>query len=550
MPTIRTLSCFSGIGGLDLGLESGGCEIVAQCESWEPARRVLQRHWPHLEIYPDVATLVPDVGAVDLIAAGFPCTDISHVGSKAGITGSQSGLVEHVFRLSRLLQPRWVLLENVPNLLVLHSAAGIRHLTAQFERLGYRWAYRVVDARFTGVPQRRPRVLVLASSDGDPADVLLGEDAGNHEAKVAPPEAGFYWTEGRHGTGLVFGAVPTLKGGSTIGLPSAPAVWFPRNPHGRRFLLPSVEDGEALQGLPRGWTRPAVRSGEPDHRWKLIGNAVPTGIGAWVAERITGAAGSPSTSTAAHAVMLDRHRQGRWPDAAWGCKGTAWRADVSRFPRHSAMIELTDIIRPFESSALSHRATSGFLRRLDESRLKVPADFYADLEHHQSETRPVLTKQTSTWPTTDATRARMSRQPQRDTRPEMLLRRALFARGFRYRVQYRPVRDLRRRLDIVFTRARVAVDVRGCFWHACPAHGSNPTLNADRWQAKLNRNAARDADTEAILVANGWTVIVVWEHDDIPTAADCIAHVVQERLSSASCAGIVRVGDGATGGRH
>ncbi|MBF9328598.1 DNA mismatch endonuclease Vsr [Mycobacteroides chelonae] len=531
----RTISGFSGIGGLDYGLEQGGCEILAQCESWEPARRVLADRWPDLEVHPDITTADFDVDDVDLLAAGFPCTDISHAGSKAGISGPQSGLVDHVFRLAEVHHPRWILLENVPNLLVLQRASGIRYLTSRLELLGYRWAYRVVDARFTGLPQRRHRVLLLAGRGyADPAAVLFGDDAGVPDEIAHPPSdhraSGFYWTEGRHGVGLVAGAIPTLKGGSTIGLPSAPAIWFPGNSLGRRFLLPGVEDGEALQGLPRGWTRAAVGEGERDQRWKLIGNAVPPAIGRWVAQRLVTA---PDRTTAAvwcgddkaAGQTFDRNA-GRWPDAAWGTNRQMWRVAATRWPLQENLLPLTDFVDAHDVKALSHRATTGFLRRLDESRLPVPAPFYADLEEHQSVTRPPLATNKNRWDGGASTRARMSRQAQRDTKPELLLRRHLYALGLRYRLQYRPIRDLRRRLDIVFTSARVAVDVRGCFWHACPLHGTRSGMNADRWSTKLERTAERDANTADLLVAHGWTVVVVWEHDDLAKAARRIATIV------------------------
>ena len=108
----------------------------------------------------------------------------------------------------------------------------------------------------------------------------------------------------------------------------------------------------------------------------------------------------------------------------------------------------------------------------------------------------------------------MSRQATRDTSPEMALRRRLHAAGYRYRVDYPPLRGLRRRADIVFTRRKVAVFVDGCFWHRCPEHGTSPASNSAWWKAKLDRNVERDADTNRLLTEAGWTVIRVWEHED------------------------------------
>jgi len=112
----------------------------------------------------------------------------------------------------------------------------------------------------------------------------------------------------------------------------------------------------------------------------------------------------------------------------------------------------------------------------------------------------------------------MSRQATRDTAPEILLRRFLHGLGLRYRVHVRPLPHLRRTADIVFTRAKVAVFVDGCFWHCCPEHGTAPAANGDWWAAKLNRNIERDAETNRRLIEDGWSVVRVWEHED-PTVA-------------------------------
>jgi len=123
----------------------------------------------------------------------------------------------------------------------------------------------------------------------------------------------------------------------------------------------------------------------------------------------------------------------------------------------------------------------------------------------------------------------MSRQASRDTTPELLLRCRLHAQGLRYRVHRRPLPELRRTADIVFSRARVAVFVDGCFWHGCPEHGTAPKTNADWWAAKLARNAERDTETDALLADAGWSVVRVWEHEE-PEAA---AARVQEALAAA-----------------
>lgn len=124
----------------------------------------------------------------------------------------------------------------------------------------------------------------------------------------------------------------------------------------------------------------------------------------------------------------------------------------------------------------------------------------------------------------------MQRQARRDTGPEVALRRVLHARGLRYRLDVRPVPTVRRRADLVFRRARVAVFVDGCYWHRCPLHGTQPKANTHWWREKLDRNARRDRDTDVRLAAAGWTVMRVWEHEDPEVAAERVAAVVRGRV--------------------
>jgi DNA mismatch endonuclease (patch repair protein) len=132
---------------------------------------------------------------------------------------------------------------------------------------------------------------------------------------------------------------------------------------------------------------------------------------------------------------------------------------------------------------------------------------------------------------TPAIRRRMQGQRRRDTRAELALRRELHRRGLRYRLDQPVVPGTRRRrVDIVFLGAKVAVSVDGCFWHGCAAHGvAEHRVNAWYWPAKIERNRARDADTDARLSAEGWAVVRVWEHDDPVAAADRIERIVRRR---------------------
>lgn len=115
----------------------------------------------------------------------------------------------------------------------------------------------------------------------------------------------------------------------------------------------------------------------------------------------------------------------------------------------------------------------------------------------------------------------------RDTAPELALRRAVHALGLRYRVAARPDPALRRTADLVFTRARVAVFLDGCYWHGCPEHHRLPATHIDYWSAKVLRNRERDADTDERLRAAGWTVLRFWEHEDPLVAARAVERAVR-----------------------
>lgn len=370
----RMVGLFAGIGGLELGLSEHGWHTELLCEIDPGARAVLSAHFAGVPVQPDVTRLRALPAGTELVAAGFPCQDLSQAGRTAGIRGDRSGLVDEVFRLVRRRRgPRWLLIENVPFMLQLGSGEAMRHITDALSDLGYMWAYRVVDARAFGLPQRRQRVLMLASRTEDPRTVLFGEDAG---AKLddEPDEhpCGFYWTEGVRGLGWAVNAVPTLKGGSTIGIASPPAVRLPSG----EIVTPGITDGERLQGFDPDWTLPALDAPgvRPGHRWKLVGNAVSVRMASWVGYRLS----SPQPYDGGNEIELTRSQ--RWPIAAWGQDRRAYMVPMSTWPVHDPYEDLGGFLD--ESRLLSARATAGFLRRARSGSLRFPAGFLDDVETH------------------------------------------------------------------------------------------------------------------------------------------------------------------------
>lgn len=392
MPSsLKFAGLFAGIGGVELGFQRAlGDQLdpVLLCESWDPARRVLGNRFGGVCVHPDVRTLTALPERLDVLAAGFPCTDLSQAGRTAGIRGEQSRLVEHLFAALRLADSRegrlpWLLIENVSNMLVLDRGRAMRFLVDELEALGYRWAYRVVDSRFTGVPQRRRRVLLVASRAEDPRTVLFADDVGPlPQSSLREDAFGFYWTEGLRGLGWGHDAIPTFKGGSTVGIPSAPAIWLPDEDLSRRFVTPGIEDAEELQGFERGWTAAAEeRTGRNGPRWKLVGNAVTTGVAEWVARRLIDP-GSFESRTEQWSA------QRGWPTAAWGESGRVWRVDVSEFPEWTPYRHLREIVHVDQTQPLTHRSAAGFWGRLQRGNLGRYPGFREDVAEYVEATRP------------------------------------------------------------------------------------------------------------------------------------------------------------------
>ena len=133
---------------------------------------------------------------------------------------------------------------------------------------------------------------------------------------------------------------------------------------------------------------------------------------------------------------------------------------------------------------------------------------------HRPSDRPAASSET--------VRSRMSRQRNKDTAPEVQVRKILHARGARFRTDVKLESDLRTRADLAWRGLRLAVFIDGCFWHGCPEHATRPASNAEWWAEKLDANVARDRRTDALLADRGWTVRRYWEHEDQERVADDI----------------------------
>lgn len=175
-------SLFSGIGGLELGLEWAGLGPVRwQVERDEFCRRVLARHWPDARRYDDVRTVGADLERVDVICGGFPCQDVSSAGKRAGLAGDRSGLWREFARVVEVTQPRWVVVENVAS----GATRWVDQVVRDLGQLGYESLPVPVSASDVGAPHRRSRVFIVARH----ADDARQHAVAVHAAVAGPPRA-------------------------------------------------------------------------------------------------------------------------------------------------------------------------------------------------------------------------------------------------------------------------------------------------------------------------------------------------------------------------
>lgn len=186
---MRVGSLFSGVGGMDLGLEQAGHEIVWQVEWDKDCQAVLRHRFPQTALKTDILlytqgqhknrvkhglTLPP----VDMVVGGFPCQDVSVAGQRKGLAGERSGLFFAFMRLLKILRPlpQIVMLENVPGLLSSHGGRDFHAVLAALAERGFRRGYRILDSQHFGVPQRRRRVFIVGcarASGIDPREILF-----------------------------------------------------------------------------------------------------------------------------------------------------------------------------------------------------------------------------------------------------------------------------------------------------------------------------------------------------------------------------------------
>ena len=313
----------------------------------------------------------------------------------------------------------------------------------------------------------------------------------------------------------------------------------------------TVRETARVMTFPDSW-KPAGPRGE---QMRQLGNAVPVLLGKKFAEAVAEALSYASDHLAGNPAENNEKVTAGWkgaapPARAWKrTRGTssaceqdtaAGGHDQRVVPLDAGRIALGSVaLRVFPKS----RRIRAYLRWSDRGRTREKylgeVDAATRLENLQQawilardqgaalpDGSILEAAARSSWASSVDVRAAMRGNRSKDTKPELRLRKELYAIGLRYRVSTRPLPGIRRSADIVFTRPRVAVFVDGCYWHGCPQHYRPSTRNTEFWSEKIDANRRRDSEANQLLGQAGWHVIRVWEHEDPAVAARRIAELV------------------------
>lgn len=296
-------SLFSGIGGFDLGFENAGMTCKWQCEIDRDCTTVLEKHWKEIRRYDNVKQIGRgNAETVDLICGGFPCQDVSIAGRRKGLAGERSGLWFEFARIIGELSPRWVVIENVPGLLSSNRGKDLLAILDYLAELRFGVAWRILDAQYFGVPQRRRRIFIVGSFGNGNAGKVLFEPAWGKRNTPKSRRKGTYDSrtiancittrEGQRQNDTIDTLLPVWDFHAQDGdvrlqdetMPTVTARYGTGGNNvpyiGVRRLMP-VECAR-LQGFPDDWNSDLSDA----KRYKQFGNAVCVPVAEWIGRRI------------------------------------------------------------------------------------------------------------------------------------------------------------------------------------------------------------------------------------------------------------------------
>ncbi len=364
---MKYISCFSGIGGLE-----GTSAPVQVCELDQDCRTVLSRKFPDAAIHDDIRTFRPS--QVDVVAGGWPCQDISVAGNQAGLMGSRSSLLYELLRVSRECQAKTLIAENVSNLLRMNGGNEFHSSLAAIHEAGFPFiSWRVFNARDFGLPQHRTRLILVGSKTREVSNSLFRDVPQNLDMAVdvakSTRAAGFYWTAGTHSINYSRGYTPTVKVGSSLSIPSPPAIHY-----GDIVRLLSPSEALRLQGF----TLDPFEGIAASSVYRMAGNAVARPLGKWVFDGVANGLQPERlpTSPGDHRWLIPSC-------ASYLSVGMSIDGVAESYPPPATVrgaVNLIDFIEQDSEQRLSPRAAQGLLRRLSKSGQVVPLELRSVLE--------------------------------------------------------------------------------------------------------------------------------------------------------------------------
>lgn len=385
-------SFFAGIGGFDLGFANAGFRIGFHCEIDPFCRSVLKRHWPQVKETKDiVSTLSGELPEADVWTGGFPCQDVSVARGwlgREGLKGKRSGLFHVFLELIAERLPTVVLLENVTGLLSSHDGLDFETVISGLTDLGYGVAWRILNSRYFGAPQSRPRVFICAWQ-GSPASAIRSLYEDEASPRPSSERTGFLTACPQTPSGAIVPEVAYCLA-ATSGRHTG-TDWsrsYVSYTDRVRRLTPS--ECEGLQGFPKGWTLPepqiVLAENEMDSlRYAALGNAVCVPVVQWIAARIRNEWAFQSsdrfdsvdiltpfpTDQPKIQVVLGERNVGPYK-FKWSSGGCAWKQDCLMtsaspapvFPVASLFSDVLEHESVNEGHFLSANAAEGILRRV------------------------------------------------------------------------------------------------------------------------------------------------------------------------------------------
>ena len=541
----RAIDLFCGAGGLSQGFIDAGYTVSYALDKDADSIETYKRNHPGVTAeclsiedltVEEIATRAG--GKVDVVIGGPSCQTFSTAGRKNGWVRKgdpRNDLWKKMLSIVEHLEPGAFLLENVPGMAYWKKGEFGVTVLGEFEKLGYKVSKEILLAADYGVPQRRRRLFLVGIHRTALLDRTFAFPIQTHMGGWRRDYLDL-WETRRKEAGLlrhvrVWEAIGDLPATTLDGIVTAVPDPGRQTPFSRRMRVkrrtgtitghqpfPIMADHlELMQHVPQGGTwRDIPRHLLPD-RYRGMRRTDSTNLFGRLdpdlpAYTITTQFNNPTAGCYTH-PYLDRVLTPReaariqtFPDT-YAFEGTP--KSVSR--------QIGNAVPPLLAHVLGSAIATAMLGETEA----------AELYPGPKPVQPAKILPAPP-PTDKKTRDRMKRQARRDTKPETLLRGELTKRGLRgYRKDYPPLKELRSKPDLVFTRQKIAIYVHGCFWHGCPDHQRKTKSNVKWWADKIKANKQRDVASAAALEAVGWKVVRVWEHEAPNEAADQIVGLVR-----------------------